>query len=236
MSPYKNFLASTKAFFNSNAFLKFLLSAQIFIFAAGGLFYLLGLFIVSVYEAFVCIGTILIWAGLLLSVIKEDMLTIVISSGAIALGSLVAWIIGLAGRSYSFGGFGAFSAPGAFLFTPFFYFLIFAAISIVVFVRAEKFRAMRAASAAKSAGYACPTCGNFVSYTSAFCPSCGTKRPEPQYAPPVQPQYAPPVQPAPVPPAQPAPAPEAPAGNKCVSCGADLPEGAAFCGKCGSQQ
>ncbi|MFA5676330.1 MAG: zinc ribbon domain-containing protein [Christensenellales bacterium] len=219
MSPYKNFLAATKAFFNSNAFLKFLLSAQIFIFAAGGLFYLLGLFIIEVYEAFVCLGTILIWAGLLLSVIKEDSLTMVISSGTIALGSLVAWIIGLAGRNYGFG----IVVGGSFLFTPFFYFLIFAAIAIVIFVKAEKFRSMRAASAAKSAGYACPGCGNFVAYTSAFCPSCGTKRPEQQYAPPAQP-----VQSA-------APASEA-TGNKCVSCGADLPEGAAFCGKCGSEQ
>lgn len=241
MSPYKNFLAATKAFFNSNAFLKFMLSAQIFIFAAGGLFYLLGLYIVGVYEAFVCIGTILIWAGLLLSVIKEDTLTIVISSSAIALGSLVAWIIGLAGRNYGFG----MVVGGSFQFTPFFYFLIFAAIAIVVFVKAEKFRAMRAASAAKTAGYACPGCGNFVPYTSGFCPSCGAKRPEPQYAPPVQPQYAPPaqpqyahpVQPQYAPPAQPAaPAPEAPAGKKCVSCGADLPAQAVFCGKCGAQQ
>lgn len=220
MSPYKNFLASTKAFFNSNALLKFLLSAQIFVFAAGGLFYLLGLFIISIYEAFVCLGTVLIWAGLLLSIIKEDVLTIVISSGAVALGSLVAWIIGLAGKSYGFG----IVMGGAFMFTPFFYFLVFAAISIVVLIRSEKFRAMRAASAAKVPGYNCPNCGSFVPYTAAFCPSCGAKKPEPQYSAPAQQQAAA------------APTEQVAGGNKCVSCGTDLPDGATFCGKCGAKQ
>lgn len=248
MTPYKNFLAATKAYFHSNAFLKFLLSAQIFIFAAGGLFYLLGLFIVGVYEAFVSLGSTLMWAGLLLSIIKEDVLTIAITSGTVALGSLVGWIIGLAGQSYY-----GFAVGGAFRFTPFFFFLVFGTIATVVFIRAEKFKAMRAASAQKSAGVACPGCGGFVPLTAAFCPRCGARRPEPQYAPPVQPQYAPPVQPqyappvqpepAPAEPAQPEPAPaepaqpgQAPTGIKCASCGADLPAEAGFCGKCGAKQ
>lgn len=255
MTPYKNFLSATKAFFDSNAFLKFLLSAYIFIFAAGGLCFLLGLFIIQVYEAFVCLGSILIWAGLLLSIIKEDALTIVISSGTIALGGLVAWIIGLAGRSYFY--------SGMFLFTPFFYFLAFGVIALVVFLKAEKFKQMRAASATQPSGYVCPRCGGFVAMTAAFCPHCGAKRPEPQpYAPPSQPyappaqSYAAPAQPpypsSPVPPAAPvqtappaapaepaasaAPVAEPAAGSKCAACGADLPEGAVFCGKCGAKQ
>ena len=259
MTPYKSFLSATKAFFDSNAFLKFLLSAYIFIFAAGGLFFLLGLFIMQVYESFVCLGSILIWAGLLLSIIKEDVLTIVISSGTIALGGLVAWIIGLVGRSYFYG--------GMFLFTPFFYFLAFGAIALVVFLKAAKFKQMRTASAPQASLYPCPRCGGFVARSAAFCPHCGAKKPEPQpYAPPAQP-YAAPAQPypsspvppsasvasaAPVPPAPPAapvqtapPAPpaepaapvaEPAAGPKCAACGADLPEGAVFCGKCGAKQ
>ena len=246
MSPYKNFIAATKSYFNSNAFLKFLLSAQIFVFAAGGLFFLLGLYITAVYEAFICLGSILIWVGLLLSIIKEDVLTIAISSGVIALGSLVGWIIGLAGRSYGYG----IVMGGFFQFTPFLYFLIFGAIAIVVFIKAEKFRSMRAASAAKSAGFACPNCGGMVPYNSAFCPACGTKALQPQYAP--QPQYTPPAQPAPqqapapqpapppapqpAPPAPQASAPQAPEGTVCAACGENLPAGATFCGKCGSKQ
>ena len=237
MSPYKSFIAASKNYFLSNAFLKFLLAASIFIFAAGGLFYLLGLFIAGVYEAFVCFGSILIWAGLLLSIIKEDVLTIGITSGAISLGSLVAWIIKLAGGASYFG----MSVGGSFAFTPFFFFLIFGAISIVVFVMAEKFRSMRAASAAaRPQGVPCPRCGNIVPFGSGFCPACGT--PAPQYAPPQPPPYAPPqMQYAPpqappqyAPPAPPA-APEA-ATKKCVTCGTDLPVDAVFCGKCGSRQ
>jgi hypothetical protein len=259
MSPYKSFIAAAKDYFQSVAFLKFLLTASIFIFAAGGLFYLLGLFIMSVYDAFVCLGSILIWAGLLLSIIKEDVMTIAISSGVISLGSLVGWIISLVGRSY----FG-YIVGGVFAFTPFIFFLIFGAIAVIVFIKAEKFRSMRAASAAaRPAGMPCQRCGNVVPFGSGFCPACGA--PAPQYAPPQQPQYAPPQQPQyappqqPVPPAAPAepaasapaapaepvasapaapaePVASAPVGKKCVSCGAELPVDAVFCGKCGTKQ
>ena len=236
MSPYKSFIAATKNYFQSVAFLKFLLAASIFIFAAGGLLYLLGLFIPGVYEAFVCLGSILIWAGLLLSIVKEDVLTIAITSGVISLGSLVSWIVKLAGGAYGMGGY--------FAFTPFFFFLIFGAISTVVFVMAEKFKSMRAASAAaRPQGMPCPRCGNIVPFGSTFCPTCGT--PAPQYAPPqpppqyAAPQYAPPQPPPqyapPVPPAPPV-APAAPATKNCVNCGAELPVDAVFCGKCGAKQ
>ncbi len=252
MSPYKSFIAATKNYFQSVAFLKFLLTASIFIFAAGGLFYLLGLFVLAVYDALVCIGSILIWAGLLLSVIKEDVMTIAISSGVISLGSLVGWIVKLVGGVYSY--FGIALGGGGFSFTPFIFFLIFGAIATLVFIKAEKFKSMRAASAAaRPAGMPCPRCGNIVPFGSGFCPACGT--PAPQYAPPQpppqyaapQPQYAPPQQPvpptAPVPPAVPTapivpaePVPSAPTTKKCGSCGAELPLDAVFCGKCGTKQ
>ncbi len=72
-------------------------------------------------------------------------------------------------------------------------------------------------------------------------------QPAPQYAPPVPPQYAPQPAPQPVPqpvapeasePAlsEPAATDSAPATKPCVNCGAELPAGAMFCGKCGSKQ
>ncbi len=250
MSPYKAFLNNVRQYFNTNGFLRFLLSAYIFIFALGGLLYLLGAFILGVYEPFSIIGVILMYTGLLLTIIREDVMTMVITSAVISLGSLIAWIIALVGtRVYGF------QAGGMFLFGPLFYFLALGTLAVLVFIKAEKFKQMRAASAAarQTAGITCPRCGAFVPMNAAFCPACGIQNPAtqqygpvqqavpmPQYAPP-QPQYAPPVPPQAAPPApEAAPMPEAApateAAPKCASCGADVAPGAAFCAKCGAKQ
>lgn len=206
MSPYKKLVESAREFFDSVTFLKTLLSAHIFVFAAGALFYLLGLFIGPLYDAFVGIGSIAMWAGLLLCAIKQDVMTIVITSGIVALGSLVGWIVSLVGRSY----FGyVFSS---FAFTPFLYFLIFGAIAVLVLVKSERFREMRAAARAK--GVICPKCGSVIPPGGAFCAACGTQAPPPQ------------------PPA----APETGTPRLCMSCGAELPTQAMFCSHCGAKQ
>lgn len=238
MSPYKAFLNNVRQYFNTNGFFRFLLSGYIFIFAIGGLLYLLGAFILGVYEPFSIIGGILMYTGLLLTIIREDVMTMVITSGVISLGSLIAWIIALVGtRVYGF------QAGGMFLFGPLFYFLAFGTLAVVVFIKAEKFRQMRSASAAarQTAGITCPRCGAFVPMNATFCPACGVPnpatqqygavpQPAPQYAPPAAPQYAPPAAP------QAAPAPEAASAPKCANCGAEIPAGAAFCAKCGAKQ
>ncbi len=236
MSPYKTFLNNTRQYFNSSGFFKFLLSGYIFIFAIGGLLYLLGAFILQVYEVFAILGGILMYAGLILTLLREDMMTMVITSGVISLGSLIAWIIALVGSSY----YGY--STGRFMFGPLFYFLAFGTIAVVVFIRADKFKQMRAASATAraQAGIACPRCGAFVPTNAAFCPSCGAQNPAKQQYGPVQtpPPQAPPPQ-APPPQAEAAPQaeekPEA-AGLKCSNCGADIPQGAAFCANCGAKQ
>ncbi len=257
MTPYKNFTNAAKDYFNSVPFLKFLLTFNMLVFGAGGFFYLVGAFVMVAASFVSTIGIILMYAGLLLTLIKEDIMTLIITSGIIALGSLIAFIITL----ISFGGYGYgyVAWVGRGWFEPFFYFLAFGAIVALVMIKSEKFKQIRAASAAKAqatAGVACPNCGAFIPSSSAFCPNCGApntigQQPvppaAPQAAPPVQPQAAPPQAPqaapqAPpaAPPVQPAAsAPEqsaAPAGAKCVSCGADLPPGAVFCGKCGAKQ
>jgi len=268
MSSYKNFVSTAKMYLNSNGFLRFLLSAHIAVFALGGLFYLLGAFLINIrgggviiYDSLVTIGTILLWAGLLLSIFAEDPMTIVIASGAVSVCSLVAWIVSLA-------------ALGLFLFSPLFYFLAFGTICIITAIKAEKFVKMRTDAAARSV-IPCPRCGAGIPKTAAFCPACGAPNPamqyaqppigqppyappvqppyappvQPPYAPPTQPQYVPPVQPQYVPPVQPpseavgepdaseeSAASEEPAVKQCVSCGAELPASAVFCGKCGAKQ
>lgn len=241
MSAYKTFLNNTRQFFNTNGFLRFLLAAYIFVFALGGFLYLLGAFVLSIMEPFIVISTILIYAGIILTLLREDMMTLVITSGIISLGSLIAWIIGLA--SYR-----------VFFVTPFLFFILFGTLAVLVFLKAEKFKEMRAASAARAqmAGIACPRCGGFIPMNAAFCPSCGAQNPnmqqyaapvQPQYAPPVQPQYTAPAQPQYAPPVQPQGTPQAPPAEadkpatvQCSSCGADIPAAAVFCSKCGAKQ
>ena len=295
MSPYKNFLSTAKVYLNSNGFLRFLLSARIAVFALGGLFYLLGAFLVNIwvggeilYDAFVTLGVVLLWAGLLLCIFAEDAMTVVIASGSFALCSLVAWIIALAVR-------------GTFLFGPLFYSMAFGAVCIIALIMADKFVKMRAEAAAR-ASVSCARCGAAIPQAASFCPVCGAPNPvipyappvgqpyaspppyappaPPPYAPPTPPPYTPPVPPPymppvpppymppvpppytppapppytppPTPPAEPAAEPDtesvapaemeepsAPAeadGKKCVNCGAELPAGAVFCGKCGTRQ
>ena len=191
MSPYKNFLSATKAYFNSVSSLKFLLSSHIYVFALGGLLYVLGVFIpgLYLYDLLTCVGGIIMFAGLILTFIDEDMMALVITSGAISLLSLIAWVVKLfTGYFYLMLFFG-----------PFIYFLIFGAIAIIVAVKSEKFKQMREAAAARPlpGTIICPRCGVAIPPEAGFCPSCGTPKPAPQqYAPPVAQQpYAPPAAP-----------------------------------------
>ena len=279
MSPYKSFIAAAKTYLESVPFLKFLLSAHIYVFSLGGLIFLLGSFIGGLYDVFTCIGGIIVFAGLLLTLVKEDMLTLIIASGSLAFASLIAWIVGLV----------AFNLFGVIFFRwhPFLYFLIFGAIAVIVFVKSEKFKQMRVEAATRNeqmrteaaarAMIPCPRCGAGIPRAAGFCPNCGAPSPamqyappsyappagQPtyappagQYAPPPYPPYAPPAAPyapppfvpaepaAPAPPVEPVvPKPEeavsaepAPAVKHCVSCGAELPVEAVFCGKCGTKQ
>ena len=248
MSPYKAFLNNVRQYFDSVGILRFLMSIYIVVFSVGAGLFVLGSFLLGPISAFlVCLGTIVMLAGLLLTIIKEDMMVLVIVSGATAVGSLAAWIVTLV-RFAGYGGYvgAAFGTViDTFGFTSFFYFLAFGALATLVFIKADKFKQMRAASAARAqmAGVACPRCGGFIPMNAAFCPSCGAQNPAmQQYAAPVQPQYAPPAQPPEAAPAQPQEAPPAPAPEpeaktaKCANCGADIPEGAAFCSNCGAKQ
>lgn len=257
MSPYKNFLNAAKDYFNSVPFLRFLLTAGIFIFGLGLICYVLEFFIFA-YTILSSIGRILMFAGVLLLVIKQESLALVITSGVASLGCLAGWIYYLVPK-YAMG----LIIGSYFHFESFLYFIGFASITVFTLIYADKFKQMRAASAAARAqfqpqGIACPQCGAFVPVMAGYCPQCGSKNPvQAQYAAPVQPQYAPPQYTAPVQPQYAAPAPPPPppvqpqpepleatpvaepeqaAVPKCNSCGSELAPGAAFCGKCGAKQ
>ncbi len=223
MSPYKAFLNNTRQYFNTNGLLRFLLSMYIVVFAIGGVFFAIGAFVYTnafVSQFFGTLGIIFMIAGLQLTMIKEDEMTLAIASTSISFIGLLSWILALAGAGTN--------GHGIFYFSPFFFFLAFGVIATLVFLKGEKFVQMRAASAARMAGVPCPRCGSFISANAAFCPSCGAQNPATQqYTPPAQPQYAPPAPPAEA---------EAQASAQCASCGADIPEGSAFCLNCGAKQ
>lgn len=217
MSPYKSFISAAKTYMKSVTFLRFLLSAHIYVFSLGGLIFLLGSFMPGVYDLFTCVGGIIVFAGLLLTLIKEDMLTMVLASGSLAFVSLVAWIIGLVVNPwagvindlYNLAGMGSFYGFGSFRWQPFIYFLIFGAIAAIVFLKSERFKQMRTeavarhekmrAEAAARAAVACPRCGTGMPRTAGFCPHCGAPNPAMPYTPPAgqyaPPPYAPPGQP-----------------------------------------
>ena len=236
MSTYKNFLNAARLHCSSSALLRFLLSGRAVIFALGGLFYLLGAFLINldssagyaIYDAFTAIGIILAVIGVIFCIIADDAMALVVISSIISAGALAAWIVLLAR-----------DRVGYFFFAPLFYFLLFGTIILVTVFKSEKFKEMRAAAAARSqmAVIPCPKCGAFMPMMSSFCPSCGNQSPIVRYAPPAQPQYTPPVQPqyAP-PPAQPDTANTETAVVKCTSCGADMLQGAVFCPSCGAKQ
>ena len=259
MSPYKKFIEATKAYFNEVPVLKFLLTAYAFVFGIGGALFLIGSFL-SIWaffarDFFTCVGGITMLAGLILTLIQEDDIVLVITSGIISVGSLLAWIFKLAF------GITIWSFSGAvFLFEPLLYFLGFGAIAVFAALGSDKFKQMRAQNAARAqaaAGVPCANCGTPIPAGAAFCPACGAPRPaapqppvqpapaQPAAPAPAQPESAPapasePIQPAPAPepapPVQPAETSEPPAQPKCKACSADIPPGAAFCGKCGAKQ
>jgi ribosomal protein L40E len=254
MSLYKSFVGAAKAYLESIPFLKFLLTARIYVFSLGGLIFLLGSFIGGVYDLFTCIGSIILWAGLLLMLISEDAPALVIAGGSLSAISLIAWVVGLIANPWA-----GFYGYVVFRWQPFLYFLIFGAIAIIIFVKSEKFKQLRAQAAARAA-MPCPRCGAGIPKGAGFCSNCGAPNPAmsyppPSYAPPAGP-YPPPYPPYPptysaVPADAPAPPPytpptpppsvppvdsAAPAVKQCSGCGAEIPAEAVFCGKCGAKQ
>lgn len=220
MSPFKNFCEATKAYFATVPFLQFLLTASIYIFALGALFYIVDLFVYT-YLILSGIGRVLIFAGLILTVIKQDAMTLLITSSVISLACLIGWIVALAVQPNlnAFSQWAVYSAVYSygFKFEPLIYFLGFGAIALYTGLKSERFQQIRAENMAKAQARAAQAQAMYAQQQQQYAQQ------QQQYA---QQQTQQPVQ-------QQA---AAPAGNKCVKCGADLPPGAGFCGNCGSPQ
>ena len=215
MTPYKNMIESAKAYLSSTPFLQFLLTAGVYIFALGALFYIIDLFVYT-YMILSGLGRVLMFAGLLLTLIKKEDLALVIISGVVALACLIGWIIALVGTSYM-----GIRLGGSFAFEPLLYFLGFGAIALFTGLKSEKFKQMRAEAAARAQYQQ----QQYAQQQAMYAQQQQQAQQQGQAVPP-----------PPAAAAAPAPAPAAAAGKKCVKCGADLPADAVFCGACGTKQ
>lgn len=219
MDAIKNSLKSVRASFDSIPFLKFMVKAGVYVFAAGGLLWLVAGFIPGAFflkTLFATLGRVAIVAGLLFAVLNEEELILMIASAAISVGALVVGIVEIAAgifRGY---------LPS---FESWFFFLLFGGLAALVFIFGDKMKEYRekakqnaqvraaqqaAAQQAAAAQRAqqvqlieCPNCKGPVPINVQFCSNCGAPNPAMQY------QQAPPVPQAP-PPAPPAAPPEAP--------------------------
>jgi len=229
MNAIKDSLKSLRASFETVPFLKFMVNAGVYIFAAGGLLWLLAGFIPAVTYGFgygalffksllATLGRVLIVAGLFCAVLKREELISMIVCAAISVGALVIAILEAAALRYF---------PG---FEAWFFFLLFGGLAVLIFLMGDKMKEFRtqakqnadaraqqrAAAQAAAAQVAaqqaaaqqqvqlieCPNCKGPVPINVPTCPNCGAPNPAMQYQ-----QQAPPQ--APPAPAQAAP-PQAP--------------------------
>ncbi len=225
MDAIKNSLKSVKSVFEGVPFLKVMLTAGVYIFAGGGLLWLISAFLPVIYGAYfiktllASFGRVAIFVGLGFAAVKSEDLFVLITSAAISVGALIAALVEVIAYGYS-------------NFELWLYFLLFGGVAALVLIFGDKFKEMKAAAqqraqeravqqaaaqqaaaqqAAAQAAAAqqvqlieCPNCKGPVPINAKFCPNCGAPNPALQ-------QQAPPVAPTPPPAAPAAPAPVAPA-------------------------
>ena len=261
MDAIKNSLKSVKSVFEGVPFFKVMLMAGVYIFAGGGLLWLISAFLPVIYGAYfiktllASFGRVAIFVGLGFAAVKSEDLFVLITSAAISVGALVAALVEIIAYGYS-------------NFELWLYFLLFGGVAALVMIFGDKFKEMKAAAqqraqeraaqqAAAQAAAAqqvqlieCPNCKGPVPINAKFCPNCGAPNPTMQQAPPAAPTPPPaaptaspaapeaPPAPAPTPEAPEAPpvapAPEAPPAAPEAPPAAPAPETKA-CSSCGAQ-
>jgi RNA polymerase subunit RPABC4/transcription elongation factor Spt4 len=262
MEALKNTIRVARANFENVAFLKFLTVAGIYIFAGGGLLWLIAGFLPmnpSVYFVKTLLaanGRLLLAIGLFFAVVKGDELLLMIFSAVISFGAFVMMIVELAA-------FGYYAEFESWLF-----FVLFGGLVALVIIFGDKFKQMRADAKANAAAraaaqqvqlIACPNCGGPVPFTAKFCPNCAAPNPAQVHQAqqtqlvacsncgaqmPSAAKFCPncaapnPAQAQQAPAAKPAAPKKAvkPADKACVNCSEKIPASAAFCGKCGAKQ
>lgn len=196
---------SLKAYFNSLSFYRGLMAADFVVYGLGFVLLIVGSFVAVVNEAFVNLGIILFWAGLVFGFAKKDDIGLTIALSAYMLFFLVMFILYLAGAFYvNFFAFGTLCH------------VIIALLLLISTIRGSDYykryqqnkqlaiqaNAAQVAMVAQNAqSIFCATCGKPLGADAVFCPTCGAKQPDKKF---------------------------------CSKCGTEAAGTAVFCSKCGS--
>lgn len=194
-----------KAYFNSLSFYRGLMAADFVVFGLGLVLLIVGSFVGVVNEAFVNLGVILFWAGMVFGFAKKDDIGLTIALSAYMLFFLVMFILYLAGAFY----------VNIFAFGTLCHVIIATLLLIAVIRGSDYFKryqqnkqltiqanaAQIAMAAHHSRGIICASCGKALGVDDAFCPVCGAQQPSKKF---------------------------------CSKCGAEASGTAVFCSKCGA--
>ncbi len=201
----KEVQTSLKAYFNSRSFYRGLMAADFVVYGLGFVLLIVGSFVAVVNEAFVNLGIILFWAGMVFGFAKKDDIGLTIALSAYMLFFLVMFILYLAGAFYvNFFAFGTLCH------------VIISLLLLISTIRGADYyqryqqnrqlavqaNAAQVAMVAQNAqSIFCATCGKPLGAGAVFCPICGAKQPDKKF---------------------------------CPKCGTEAAGTAVFCSKCGS--
>ncbi len=200
----KEVQTSLKAYFNSLSFYRGLMAVDFVVYGLGFVLLIVGSFVSVVNEAFVNLGIILFWAGLVFGFAKKDDIGLTIGLSAYMLFFLVMFILYLAGAFYvHFFAFGTLCH------------VIIALLLLISTIRGSDYykryqqnkqlaiqanAAQVAMVAQKAQSIFCASCGKPLGTDSVFCPTCGAKQADKKF---------------------------------CPKCGTEAAGTAVFCSKCG---
>jgi len=196
---------SLKDYFNSKPFFRGAMAIDFVIYGLGFVLMVVGSFVLQIAEAFVNLGIIMFWAGIVFGFAKKNDIGLTIAFSAYGLFNLLILILALARPyGYSFFSFGSLCH------------VIIATLLLIATIRGAEYykkyqqnkqlvvqaAAAQVAMASQQNGFIrnCVSCGAPLEGAAIFCSKCGTKQQEKQF---------------------------------CPHCGAEISGNSAFCSKCG---
>jgi hypothetical protein len=194
-----------KAYFNSRSFFRGMMAADFVVYGLGFVLLIVGSFVAVVNEAFVNLGIIMFWAGIVFGFAKKDDIGLTIGLSAYTLFFLVMFILYLAGAFYiHFFAFGTLCH------------VIVATLLLIATIRGSEYfkryqqnkqlaiqanAAQIAMASQNTRPIFCASCGKPLDADATFCPTCGAKQLEKKF---------------------------------CSKCGTEAAGTAVFCSKCGA--